>query len=267
MKERKTMKFLDKVVFVAGGTSGINLGIAEAFVAEGARVAVLSRKQDKVDAAVAQLGATGGEVIGFAADVRDYDAIASAMAATAAKWGVIDVLVSGAAGNFVAPAAELSANAFKTVVDIDLIGCFNVMRAAYDHLRKPGASIVNITAPQAWLPTPLQIHVCAAKAGIDQVTRTAAMEWGGVGIRVNAIAPGPIKETEGMRRLAPTPAAEKAWTDSIPLGRYGSKGDIAGVAQWLCSDGAAYVTGVVLPVDGGWSLGGSSAMSMALKAR
>ena len=261
------MKFRNKVVFVAGGTSGINLGIAESFLAEGARVVVLSRKQDKVDAALAGLMANGGEAMGFAADVRDFDALSVAMAATVSRWGAIDVLVSGAAGNFVAPAAELSANAFKTVIDIDLLGCFNVMRAAYEYLRKPGASVINITAPQSWLPTPMQIHACAAKAGIDQVTRTAAMEWGAAGIRVNAIAPGPIEDTEGMRRLAPTPAAESAWKESVPLRRYGSKNEIARVVQWLCSDEAAYITGVVLPVDGGWSLGGSSAMTAALAAR
>ena len=260
------MSLRNKVVFVAGGSTGINFGIAESFVEAGARVAVLSRSQERVDAAVASLRAKGGEAIGFADDVRSYEALAAAMAATAAKWGPIDVLISGAAGNFIAPAGELSANGFKTVIDIDLLGCFNVMRAAWDHLRKPGAAVVNISAPQAWLPTPFQIHVCAAKAGIDQVTRTAAMEWGRAGVRVNAIAPGPIADTEGMRRLAPTAESEKAWTDSVPLGRYGTKREIARVAQWLCSDDAAYVTGVILPVDGGWSLGGSSAMARAVVA-
>ena len=260
------MNFRNKVVFVAGGTTGINFGIAESFVAAGARVAVLSRRQDNVDAAVAQLKAKGGEAIGFAADVRAIDTLDAAFAATAAQWGPIDALISGAAGNFVAEAENLSANGFKTVIDIDLLGCFNVMKAAFPHLRKPGAAIVNISAPQSWLPTPMQIHVCAAKAGIDQVTRTAAMEWGPKGIRVNAIAPGPIEGTEGMKRLAPTPAAEQAWTDSVPLRRWGTKQEIAKVAQWLCSEDAGYVSGVILPVDGGWSLGGSSAMARAVAA-
>ncbi|MGH8460384.1 MAG: SDR family oxidoreductase [Stenotrophobium sp.] len=254
------MDYRNKTVFVAGGTSGINLGIAEAFAAAGARVAVLSRSQEKVDAAVAGLRASGAEAIGYAADVRDYAAVIDAMAATHRKWGDLDVLISGAAGNFLAPAAQLSANAFKTVIDIDLLGGFNVMRAAFEYLRKPGAAIINISAPQAWLPTPFQIHACAAKAGIDQVTRTAAMEWGPLGIRVNGIAPGPIADTEGMRRLAPTAAAEKAITGSVPLRRYGTRSEIAKVALWLCSEDAAYVTGAILPVDGGWSLGGSGAM-------
>lgn len=258
------MDYSNKTVFVAGGTSGINLGIAEAFVRAGAKVAVLSRRQEKVDGAVAQLQALGGTARGFAADVRNADAVAAAMAATAADWGALDVVVSGAAGNFLSPAENLSANAFKTVVDIDLLGTFNVLRAAWPHLRKPGAALLNITAAQSWLPTPLQIHVCAAKAGIDQVTRTLAMEWGGAGVRVNAIAPGPIADTEGMSRLASTPQALQAWVDCMPLKRMGTKQDISRAALWLCSEEASFITGVVLSVDGGVALGGSSAMTRAM---
>ncbi len=260
------MRFDGKTVFVAGGSTGINFGIARAFGVAGAKVAVLSRNPERVAAAVTQLQAEGVTALGQAADVRDYPALEQAFAMVAAEWGPLDVLISGAAGNFMAPAEALSANGFKTVVDIDLLGTFNAMRAAFPHLRAPGAAIVNITAPQSWLPTPLQIHVCAAKAGIDQVTRTAAMEWGPRGIRVNAIAPGPIADTEGMRRLAPTAAAEQAWTEGVPLRRWGQKADIAQAAMWLCSEAASYVTGAILPVDGGFSLGGSAAMSRAVTA-
>jgi NAD(P)-dependent dehydrogenase (short-subunit alcohol dehydrogenase family) len=250
-----------KVVFIAGGTSGINLSIAQRFAAAGAHVAVLSRSADKVDAAVQLLG---GDALGYAADVRDYDAVAAALADTSRRWGAIDVLVSGAAGNFLSPAETLSANGFKAVVDIDLLGTFNVLRAAFAHLRKPGASVLTITAPQSWLPTRLQVHVCAAKAGVDQLTRTLALEWGSHGIRVNAIAPGPIADTEGMKRLVPDAHRERALIASIPLARYGTKDEIAEVASLLCSDAAAYITGVILPVDGGWSLSGSGAMTSAI---
>jgi len=260
------MDYRNKVVFVAGGTSGTNLGIAEAFAAAGARVVVASRKQDKVDAAVAQLSRHGGEVRRYACDVRDFDAVAAAFADAAEKLGPVDVVISGAAGNFVAPASELSANAFKTVVDIDLLGTFNVMRASWPHLRKPGAALINITAAQSWLPMSHQVHVCAAKAGIDQVTRTLALEWGASGVRVNSIAPGPIGETEGMARLAPTEASVKAWTRTVPMGRFGRKDDIAKAALWLCSEDASYITGVVLPVDGGLSLNGSGAIVAAMSA-
>ena len=254
------MSFEGRVVFVAGGTSGINLGIARGFAEAGARIAVQSRKQDKVDAAVAELQQLGAEAIGFAADVRDYTATEQALRATAEQLGSIDVLISGAAGNFLAPALGLSANAFKSVVDIDLLGTFNVLRAAYEFLTQPGATVVNITAPQSWLPTPLQVHACAAKAGVDQVTRTLAMEWGPAGIRINAISPGPIEGTEGMARLSPDDAAVERLTATIPLRRYGNTRDIANAALWLCSEQASYVNGVVLPVDGGWSLGGSIGM-------
>lgn len=255
--------YAGKVVFVAGGTSGINLGIAEGFAAAGAKVAVMSRSQEKVDAAVATLGDAAR---GFAVDVRDADAVADALSQTAADWGPIDVLISGAAGNFPALAAGMSTNAFKTVIDIDLNGAFHVLHAAFPHLRKPGATVINISAAQAWLPTSYQAHVCAAKAGIDQLTRTLAMEWGGEGIRINSIAPGPIEGTEGMRRLAPNVTAEAGWTKAVPLGRLGTTTDIAKAALWLCSDDASYVTGVILPVDGGLALGGSSAISAAMSS-
>lgn len=260
------MSFEGKSVFVAGGTSGINLAIAEAFAADGARVAVLSRKQEKVDAARAKLQDLGSEALGFAADVREFAAVEQSLGETARAWGAIDVVISGAAGNFVAEVAGMSANAFKTVVDIDLLGTFNVLRAAWPHLAKPGASVLSITAAQSWLPTPGQAHVGAAKAGIDQLTRTLAIEWGSAGVRVNAVAPGPIDGTEGMDRLAPTAAARRGWEEAVPLGRFGTKDDITRAVKWLCSPDAAYITGVVLSVDGGLALGGSSAIGRAMTA-
>ncbi|AXQ30574.1 SDR family oxidoreductase [Solimonas sp. K1W22B-7] len=258
------MSYQGKVVFVAGGTSGINLGMAEAFAACGARVGVLSRSEKKVESAVAALNVHGSGAMGFASDVRDYEAVASALSRTVDTWGPIDVLISGAAGNFLSLASQLSPNAFKAVIDIDLLGTFNVLRAAYQHLRKPGAVVLNVTAPQAWIPTAFQVHACAAKAGVDQVTRTCALEWGPEGVRVNAIAPGPIADTEGMRRLAPDPAIANALIASVPCRRYGRVDEIARVALWLCSSDASYITGVVLPVDGGWSLAGSAGLTQAV---
>lgn len=252
-------------VFVAGGTSGINLGVAQAFSAAGARLTVISRSADKVAAAVAQLKSQGGQALGFAADVRDYAAVEQALQESSAQFGNIDVLISGAAGNFPAPALGLSANAFKTVIEIDLLGTFHVLRAAYAYLRKPGACIINISAPQAYIPMELQMHVCAAKAGVDMITRVGALEWGPAGVRVNSVVPGPIGDTEGMRRLAPTPESMQAVIESVPLRRFGTRQDIAGCCLWLASPMASYVSGAVIPVDGGWGLGGTSISGASMK--
>ncbi len=257
--------FSEKTVFVAGGTSGINLGIAHAFARAGARLAVISRKQDKVDAAVAELAGHGGTVLGFAADVRDAAAIETVLKESHAQLGSIDVLISGAAGNFPAPALGISANGFKSVIDIDLLGTFHVLRAAFPYLTKPGASLINISAPQAYNPMEFQMHVCAAKAGVDMITRVGAIEWGPVGVRINSVVPGPIADTEGMKRLAPSPEAEQLVAASVPLQRFGTKQEIADCCLWLASPMAAYVTGTVIPVDGGWSLGGTSVSSAGMK--
>lgn len=246
-------------VFVAGGTSGINLGIAEGFARAGARVAVMSRSQDKVDRAVERLRSLGSDATGGAADVRDYQATTRVLEAVHGQFGDFDVLVSGAAGNFLASSLGMSPNAFRTVVDIDLIGTYHVLRAAHPMLRKPGAVVINISAPQSTIAMALQAHACAAKAGVDMLTRVLALEWAGDGIRVNAIVPGAIAGTEGMARLAPTEEARGQVIRSMPLGRLGSVDDIANACLLLASPLAAYVTGVVLPVDGGWSVGASSA--------
>jgi NAD(P)-dependent dehydrogenase (short-subunit alcohol dehydrogenase family) len=253
-----TVDFTGAHIFVAGGTSGINLGIAEGFAAAGARVAVMSRSPDKVDAAVRRLRALGAEAGGSAADVRDPDATATALQQASESFGEIDVLVSGAAGNFPASALQMSPNAFRSVVDIDLLGTYHVLRAAYPLLRKPGAAVINVSAPQAFLPMALQSHVCAAKAGVDMLTRVLAIEWGPDGIRVNAVVPGPIAETEGMARPAPTAEAVEMIRRTVPIARLGTPGDLASACLLLASPLAGYITGVVLPVDGGWALGGAS---------
>lgn len=238
---------------VFGGTSGINLGIARAFCARGVHVLVASRNQANVDAAVESLRADGGLADGLVADVRDFDAVGAVGAAVAERTGGIDIVVSGAAGNFLAPAETLSSNGFRTVVDIDLVGTFHVARACHPHLRTPGASIINISAPQGAKPMIDQIHACAAKAGINMLTRCLALEWGPQGIRVNAISPGPIDGTEGMRRLAPSEQAVSAITDGVPLRRFGTIAEIAEAACYLAT--ADYVNGVILDVDGGVMLG------------
>lgn len=243
--------FREKTVAVIGGTSGINRGIAESYAAAGAKVAVASRSQDKVDDTVAALKAAGASAaIGTTFDVRDPDAVSAGFAEFHGTLGDIDVLISGAAGNFPALAAEMSVNAFKTVIDIDLMGTIHVMKASYPFLRRPGASIINISAPQSYLPYEGQAHVCAAKAGVDQITRTLSLEWGLEGIRVNSVVPGFIENTEGARRLAPNKAVLQELTNDIPLGRLGDCQDVANACLFLGSELASYISGTVLAVDG-----------------
>lgn len=254
----KLFDFRGRVVFVSGGSTGINFGIAEAFKKCGADVAIISRNKDRVDIAVNRLLAHGGKAFGVAADVRDAQAVEAALAATHERLGAIDVLVSGAAGNFFSAATGMSTNAFKAVVDIDLIGSFNVLRLAHQYLRRPGASVINISAPQSLNPTSHQAHVCSAKAGVDMLTRVLAIEWGAEGLRVNSIIPGPIDGTEGMERIAPTTEAKSHMLSVIPLGRFGTKQDVANMALMLSSELCAFVTGAIIPVDGGRSLSGGS---------
>ena len=252
-----------KVALVAGASSGINLAIARRLASSGARVAMLSRSAERIEAAGALVAAEGQEVLARAADVRDFDAVAAVAAEAAQRFGPLDIVVSGAAGNFHAPAAHLSAKGFKTVIDIDLIGNFNVLRASFEHLRKPGASLFSVTAPGAEVPGLFQVHANAAKAGINMTMRCLAMEWGPAGVRVNALSPGPIANTPGMAKLAASPEREQAMKARLPLRRYGDFDDITNAALFLASDLSRYVTGTVLDCDGGMRLGDASADALA----
>lgn len=245
-----------KTAFIAGGTSGINLGIAKRFAELGARVAVLGRNPEKAASAADEIGY---DAIWRAADVRDYGAICEAMKSVRDEIGALDIVVSGAAGNFLAPVLGMSANAFKTVVDIDLLGTFNVFRGCHE-LLNPGASLIAITAGQAEQAMAMQAHACAAKAGINQLVRTLAIEWG-PDVRVNGISPGPIADTEGMARLAPDESTRQQHYARIPMKRWGTCYEIAEAAVYLSTPAASYVTGAILDVDGGSSVGDASRTS------
>lgn len=246
-----------KVAFVTGGGTGITGGIARAFAAHGARLAITSRKEDNLVPMKQFIEENGGECFAVASDVRDYGAVENAIAQTVEHYGKVDIVVNGAAGNFLCAADQLSANGFGTVVDIDTKGTFNVCRAAFEELKKSRGQILNISATLHYLATPMQIHVSAAKAGVDAITRNLSVEWGRYGIRVNGIAPGPIEDTEGIKRLLPEQLKEKI-TRKIPMGRFGRIADIENAALFLTSDAANYINGVTLVVDGGHWLMGTS---------
>lgn len=234
------------VALVTGGGTGICRGIAAAYARLGAKVCIVSRKLDVLEATAKEIGA-----IAFAADVRKPDEMANAVKHTLDRFGALTTVVNGAAGNFLSPAAALSPNGFKTVIDIDLLGTFNTTKAAFEALQQSKDGLVlNISATLHYHGTPLQIHASAAKAGVDSVTRTFAVEWGQFGIRACGIAPGPIDDTEGMKRLAPGDLKQRAMA-TIPAGRFGSIDEIAAAAVYLRSPAAAYITGHVLVVDGG----------------
>lgn len=251
----------DKHALITGGGSGINFGVAQSFAAHGCAVTLLGRSLDRTQNAARNIVEAGGRALGVSADVRDFAALEAAVAQACAAFGRLDIVLAGAAGNFPAPVDGISPNGFKTVVDIDLLGTFNTIKAAAPHLKTPGGNVLSISA--YGMPVPMQAHVVAAKAGVDALTRTLAVEWGLRGVRVNAIVPGPIGGTEGMARLAPDDQARAAVTRTVPLGRLGQPQDIANAALFLVSDAASYVTGVILPVDGGQNmLGGAPQYEM-----
>ena len=241
-----------KKAFVTGGGSGICKGIASALLAHGAAVTISSRSRERLDQAAAELRRdTGGDCFSYAADVRDPDQVGAALDQAIDSMGGLDIVVNGAAGNFLAPAAQLSPKGFKTVMEIDAQGTYNVSHLAFQKaLKDGGGSILNISATLHYAGTPFQAHAGSAKAAIDAMTRHLAVEWGGCGIRVNAIAPGPIDDTVGMSKLAPG-GVKKKMEKLIPLGRFGRIDEIADAAVFLSSPAAAYVTGAILVVDGG----------------
>lgn len=255
--------FAGQTVFVTGGGSGINLGIAKSFARLGANIGLCGRTQSKLDNAAAELEALGATVCAVAADVRDEDSLAESMAAARDALGPVSTLVAGAAGNFMAPPEKLSLNGFKTVVDIDLVGSFNAASVAFEQLRETRGSIIFISAGQALMPFAQQAHAGAAKAGVDNLMRSLALEWGPYGIRANSICPGPIEGTEGIRRLAP-PGSEDKISALVPLRRMGKPEDIGATACYLTSPLADYVTGTVVMADGGMAQIGSGLWTRTL---
>lgn len=238
-----------RTALVTGGGSGIGLAIAQALAGAGAAVVLASRKIDRVTEAAQAIRAQGGQALGVAADVREPEAVQAAVASAVAEFGGLDILVANAAGNFVVPFTEMSSNAWRTVVDIDLHGTFHCAKAAHPHLKASphGGRFIAITTMRALEGWPGCAHAAAAKAGVMSLIRSLAVEWGPDGVLCNTIAPGPIGGTEGVKRLY----EETGLSTGVPLGRLGRGEDIANAALYLCSEAASFVTGTDLVVDGG----------------
>lgn len=253
-----TGRYAGRTVLVTGGGSGLGRAMALAYAREGAVVAILGRRQEALDETVALIAAAGGTAHAYACDVRDPERVAQTVQAIVAQTGRLDVLVNNAAGNFIAPSEKLSPNGFKAVVDIVLNGTFHCTRAAFEPLRAARGAILNIVATYAWSGEPGALHSACAKAGVLAMTRTLAAEWGQFGIRVNAIAPGPI-HTEGTdKNLWSVADAERIVASQVPLGRLGEPDDVAKAALWICSPEADWVSGATLAVDGAhWLHGGT----------
>jgi hypothetical protein len=251
-------RYAGKTVLVTGGGSGLGRSMALGFASEGATVCTLGRRQEALDETTRLIAEAGGSAFGYSCDVRDAPRVGEVIARIVERTGRLDVLVNNAAGNFVIASEELSPNGFKSVVDIVLLGTFNCTRLAFEALRATRGTVLNIIATYAWTGEPGAVHSAAAKAGVLNLTQTLAGEWGRYGIRLNAIAPGPI-HTEGTdKNLWSVGDVEKRLIETIPLGRLGEPGDVTRAALWLCSEEAQWVSGATLAVDGAtWLHGGS----------
>lgn len=251
--------FENRVGIITGGATGIGFGIAAELARLGATVYLASRKEENLKSAVDQIRSSGGKAEYHVLDVRDAEA-ADAMAARVEKdHGRIDFLVNNAAGNFIVPAEQLSANGWNSVIGIVLNGTFYCTSAVGKRMieKKNGGTILNVIANYAWTGAAGVVHSASAKAGVLAMTQTLAVEWARHKIRVNAIAPGPVDTPGASEKLFPDPAIMEGIRKTIPLRRFAKLEEIANAASYLLSDYAGYVSGEAFVIDGAQWLSGA----------
>ena len=242
----------DKVALITGGGTGIGRGIALAMSACGARVVLASRNRPHLDEAAADISARGGRALGVATDVREPRQVDAMLAAAVEAFGRVDILVNNAAGNFLASARRITPGGWRALVDTTLNGTFYCSRAVGEHMiERRGGRIVNITATLHFKGSPGLMAATAAKAGVEAMTKTLALEWARYGILVNAIAPGPIYTPGANQHLWSNRAFHDKVRSGVPLGRFGAVEDVANLAVYLASPAGDYITGATLVVDGG----------------
>ncbi|GAE25136.1 glucose 1-dehydrogenase [Halalkalibacter wakoensis JCM 9140] len=250
-----------KIVIVTGGSNGMGKAMAKRFAEKGAYVTISGRNQEKLEQARREIETFDGQVLPFVMDVRDIQQVDQMVTETIEKFGGIDYLVNNAAGNFLVPAEQLTVNGWNSVIDIVLNGTWYCTQAVAKHWieEKKIGSIINMVATYAWTAGPGVVHSASAKAGVLAMTRTLAVEWGSkYGIRVNAIAPGPIEDTGGTEKLILNENMHRNLINSIPAKRFGTVDEVAGVAEFLFLEEAKYINGDCITLDGGQWLSGAA---------
>lgn len=259
----------DRIILVTGGGSGLGLSMSKRFLELGARVGIIGRSEERLNAALETLGAPD-RTAAAAADIRDVDATSNAIDTLEERLGPIDTAVNNAAGNFLAATEDLSPRAFDAVVRTVLYGTFNVTQSLGRRMieRGRGGNFLNIVTTYAWTGSAFVVPSAVSKAGVLAMTRSLAIEWATYGIRLNAIAPGPFPTEGAWKALMPTPEAEAAAKKRIPLGRFGDHRELGNLAAFLISDAAPYITGDCITIDGGeWLSQGGSFNHLAQRPR
>ena len=249
--------FKDRVAVITGGGTGIGLAIARRLGELGARVTIASRNSDNLEHGSAELRHAGLDPLCVQLDVRNPEQVDEMVQRVLRHFGRIDILVNNAAGNFICRAEDLSPNGWNAVINIVLNGSFYCSRAVGRHMiaRGKGGAIVSVLANYVWTGSAGTVHSAAAKAGVMSMTQTLAVEWARHRIRVNAVAPGPIESPGAAKQLWDTTAAVEKITSMVPLKRWGQPAEVADAVAFLASEGAGFITGETLTIDGGAWLG------------